>query len=460
MSLTLKLISIRRAIIIIVFFCVCFFTYSPSKWTLRLSHSSSLDDGNLLSNHDLRQDPRCKSFPDPGNIAIAVKTGATEATKRIPTQMLTSLKCAKNVIIFSDLEQNIGGYQLHDALDAIPENIIQSNPDFKFYLELKENKGHKQVNKMMNETSDSSSAQSSAAWTLDKYKQLHILEKLYAKYPNKDWYLVIDADSYLVWSNLLLWLNQLVNPSSKLYLGSPAGFGNLRFAHGGSGILMSHATIYDYAVTNNGTAKKWDKSMHAQCCGDLIIGLVLMKRGIILKKSWPTMNGEKPITIPFGESVWCQPVVTMHHVDPDEMNLIMDFENSRSNLSVSIHSDMINVLVNLILKQRPITFADVFHHFVAKNIPNTLDDWDNFAGATMVLTDSYRNCRKACQKDPTCLQFRYGGPEDCTLSDTIRLGQKVVKDASGKTWKSGWLRHRIHEWVEEQEECEPKFPWT
>ena len=41
---------------------------------------------------------------------VAVKTGATEALEKIPALMQTSLRCAKTVLFFSDLEQDIGSY--------------------------------------------------------------------------------------------------------------------------------------------------------------------------------------------------------------------------------------------------------------------------------------------------------------------------------------------------------------
>jgi hypothetical protein len=62
--------------------------------------------------------PACLAYPslDP-DVVIVVKTGATEALNRIPTQLLTFLSCAKDdVLIFSDMEQDIGGFHVYDAL--------------------------------------------------------------------------------------------------------------------------------------------------------------------------------------------------------------------------------------------------------------------------------------------------------------------------------------------------------
>jgi hypothetical protein len=288
---------------------------------------------SILRLHE--QDANCNAFPDPGNIAIAVKTGATEAVEKIPMLMRTTLRCAQNVVIFSDLEQNIAGHQLHDALKDIPRAAMDGNSDFEFYWKLKEAKKYGQIEKMLRGAHDPRVKQDLASWTLDKYKQLHILEKLYAAHPDKDWYLMMDADTYVVWPNLLAWLRQLPDPTAdELYLGSPAEVGDVKFAHGGSGIFLSQATMYKFAVTNKGMAAKWDKPMHDECCGDYVIGSVLKGQGILLKTSWPTVNGEKPSTLPFGPTHWCQPIVTMHHADSYEMNQLANFELARNNTQV------------------------------------------------------------------------------------------------------------------------------
>lgn len=282
-------------------------------------------------------DPRCGILPGAGNVAIAVKTGATEAVEKIPIQMLTSLRCAQNVMIFSDLDQQIAGHQLHDALKDIPISAMEGNSDFDFYWRLRDAKKYGQIERMLKDLRDPRYSTDLAAWTLDKYKQLHILEDLYAAYRDKDWYLMIDADTYLVLPNLLTWIQQLPDPAStELYFGSPAVVGDVSFAHGGSGILMSQATMFDFAVTNKGVASTWDKPMHDECCGDLIIGTVLKQSEIPLKPSWPVINGEKPATLPFGPKLWCEPVVTMHHVEPYEMNRIANLEISRNDSRVRL----------------------------------------------------------------------------------------------------------------------------
>jgi len=45
----------------------------------------------------------CADFPNTDGILLVMKTGATEAFDRIPTQLLTTLSCLPDFLLFSDL---------------------------------------------------------------------------------------------------------------------------------------------------------------------------------------------------------------------------------------------------------------------------------------------------------------------------------------------------------------------
>ena len=69
--------------------------------------------------------------------------------------------------------------------------------------------------------------------------------------------------------------------------------------------------------------------------GDLVLAQFMRQRGVQLKIVWPMLNGEKPITLPYRptgkvqDRHWCQPIITMHHVTPEERNAIWHFEQQR-----------------------------------------------------------------------------------------------------------------------------------
>lgn len=288
---------------------------------------------NHLGNPD-----SCDGFEYAANIVVSVKTGATEAAEKIPPQMRTTLRCIKNTIIFSDLEQDIGEYHLHDALDTVSSSVVTSNPDFKFYTEQQELWKSRHDISSLKGVIHPQKPDDLAAWKLDKYKFIHVLEKTWAMKPDMDWYFVIDADTYVLWPNMLRWLSTM-DPMKKSYFGSEVQISGVRFAHGGSGIILSRAAMHELVVANHRTAEKWDSKTFEKCCGDLVLGEALKEYRIQLQDVWPLMSGETPFTMPFGPGTpeyWCRPALTMHHLTAVDMTGLAKFEDERKMKSVSL----------------------------------------------------------------------------------------------------------------------------
>ena len=145
--------------------------------------------------------------------------------------------------------------------------------------------------------------------------------------PRKKWFVFIDTDTFIEWDNLLALLEHL-NSAEKLYIGSPVWLPDLQFAHGGSAYVLSHAAL---EALNNGSDKtsqhEEDTPMYSQfginttalCCGDEALAVALKTKGVRLKGYWPMFNGEIPATLSFGENLWCEPVISLHHLGGEDM---------------------------------------------------------------------------------------------------------------------------------------------
>lgn len=193
-----------------------------------------------------------------------------------------------------------------------------------------------------------------------------MLEKAWAMKPDMDWYVFIDADTYLLCrslahsristnilgKNLVGWLATL-NPNKKSYFGSVVSTEGTRFAHGGSGIIISKAVMHEIAVSHNGTAAAWEQKTKEKCCGDLVLGLALLERGIELQDVWPSISGESQRTMPFGPATpeyWCGPALTLHHLSLEDMVELSKFERRRSKLLVKyLPSFLSNIQLILLL---------------------------------------------------------------------------------------------------------------
>lgn len=197
--------------------------------------------------------PFCQYF-DVSKIAISIKTGATESRNKVPTQLMTFLRCVPDVMLYSDLTQRVGSHTEIDVLESFSDASILGNPDFDLYRKQKEyaEQGREtelgKLGKIPITVENWRTPNKSAAWGLDKYKFLHMIQQAWDCQPDKDWYVFIEADTYLSISNLLRFLDTQ-DPREKLYFGNGIRMWEhetpLNFAHGGYVILRKLASDHE-----------------------------------------------------------------------------------------------------------------------------------------------------------------------------------------------------------------------
>lgn len=206
-------------------------------------------------------DPICDGFPDTAGILLIMKTGASEAFDRLPTHLVTMLRCLPDFLLFSDLDQYIAGYHVRDSLETVLSAAKDDNHEFDLYRQQKACIVDQEV------CAKNIDGVQGAGWNLDKYKNIHIAEKTHSLRPGYDWYFFVDADTYVSWPNLVQMLRKL-DPTKPRYLGSPTMIEGNLFAHGGSGYAVSSAAMREFVGQNPGIANKYDERVKAVCCGD------------------------------------------------------------------------------------------------------------------------------------------------------------------------------------------------
>lgn len=266
--------------------------------------------------------PECQHFPkDTSDIMLVMKTGATAAFNRLPVHLMTTLRCVDDFLLFSDMEQKIGTHTIHNALDEVSVETKKGNQDFDLYRKLQEYQ--KLGGNPLKLSSDNN------GWNLDKYKFIHMIVKTHRMRPDSPWYFFVEADTFFNWENLVTFLKKL-NPKKPYYIGSNAYIGDVEFAHGGTGFILSNAAVRKFIAAFDDVAGQYDPRMKMTCCGDAMLAEALRDSGILLTKAWPMTNGEKPISLPFkGPDHWCQPIITMHHVNQIEVSDIWAYEQER-----------------------------------------------------------------------------------------------------------------------------------
>lgn len=209
----------------------------------------------------------CAQFPDTSKILLVMKTGASEAFSKVPAQLVTSLKCLPESLIFSDMEQEIGGHKIYDSLDRVLDPVKTNNRDFDAYFRQRQCAADQES---CNQNMDFEQER----WDLDKYKNLHIAEKAFNMRPNYDWYLFVDAGAYVVWPTMLRWLENL-HQTDPMYIGSKTSVGNSHFGDGGSGYVVSNRAMRGFFENEHNVANRWDEATKRHCCGDLMFARAL-----------------------------------------------------------------------------------------------------------------------------------------------------------------------------------------
>lgn len=294
----------QRALFSAIFFVNCI-TFLVLFKQLTISRSNVFGSSNNLSNIqatslngtslssyeslDQKVDLECVVVDELNKkgIVIALKTGAQEISA-LSIHFSTTLRCfePEDILIFSDLEQTVGNFKIHDALRNVDEHMKNEHADFEIYRTIQHyNATGQDLNSLKEEQRRGDNR---AGWKLDKYKFLHMVEDVYEMRPDANWYAFVETDTYMFWPNLIKWLERWES-SEPLYMGSPTRIGSQHFAHGGSGYVISKTAMANLLVGNKDhqLSALWDEQIQSQCCGDYGLGKALWDTGTPLIDAWP-----------------------------------------------------------------------------------------------------------------------------------------------------------------------------
>lgn len=219
----------------------------------------------------------------------------------------------------------MGPYHIYDALSIIDDADKARIADFDLYRS-------QQECVVSQKSCIDAKDQRQSAWNLDKYKFLPMIEQTWRMRPGRDWYIFAEADTYVFWANMMYWLKKKsgLNPREKIYLGSRSFINNRPFAHGGSGYILSGGVLKHLVEKHNNLTGQYTDQGTRECCGDLLVALALDDHeGVKIRQTWPMINGEKPTTLPYGRNHWCEPILTMHHMNAEEISTVWQFEQTR-----------------------------------------------------------------------------------------------------------------------------------
>ncbi|OJD16764.1 hypothetical protein AJ78_03102 [Emergomyces pasteurianus Ep9510] len=381
----------------------------------------------------------CPSFPGVQDIHFILKTGASESLRKLPIHFNTTLRCIPHFSIFSDYEEDVSGFHVYDVLRDVDERFKNEYPEFKLYNSLRDS-GREALSAwhdVKDQESTPGGKPDNPAWVLDKWKFLPMMRETLRARANAKWYIFVEADTYILWPNLFAWLDKF-NASEPHYIGHAMAAGDITFGHGGSGYILSHPALKTITESYSADLKKWGEFTGNHWAGDCVLGKLIKEAGMDLLWSWPMLQDTKPWTFDYFENQhdpWCYPPVSYHHMDPEDIQAIWDFEMNWRRENASKH----------------ILHRDVFIKLIQPGCNKLKQDWDNRSNDVISEVPSAAECAARCAANEECVQYSYES-ETCRTSKVPKLGVRKAGSVSG------WMAERINQTVTQKSSCE-KIEW-
>jgi hypothetical protein len=270
-------------------------------------------------------------------VAFAIKTGEQVIEERFPNPNNTWLQRVSNYMVVSDVAntryQAVGlkelfetaGFSLESFLETRQAPLLQSSEKRPFKV-----------------TVD----QTRSGWWQDREKNLPGFYMMWKKFPNMDWYIMCDDDTFFFLDGLAAILEhpifqQAMKEELPIYMGNefnvalcegydPSGMtnGTLNpwFAHGGSGIVLNY-----WALEALVEMIPWCMQRFQDCwAGDIKVGLCFRELGIDIVPMGTHFIAVDPKN--YFDTYYSQPpykqakphdiVASLHHCDDEEFEFL------------------------------------------------------------------------------------------------------------------------------------------
>ncbi|KAK4611755.1 hypothetical protein CLAFUW4_12916 [Fulvia fulva] len=410
------------------------------------------------STYHMTTEQLCRHFPKDklNDIQPILKTGHG-VIERARQSLLSTSACLDNLLIFSDLEEELEGHHVIDVIADLPRELLQSDNQTIPYFELQK--------QAMDGTLDGPGMSKGEGWRTDKFKFLPAISRAWLMAPNKSWYVFYEGDTYVVWDSVFRLLEHF-DPDVPHYFGSPSpgadhGGGIITwFANGGPGCIISRGAmrklVKDDWDRSSGewkgsklAEKNWNETL-TNCCGDSSLGSVLWNENVDLEGLWPSFDPHPLHGVPFSDLYWCQPVLTMHKTEHQDALKLWQFEWDHRK------------------SDRPLLYRDLAVDFLnMANMTRKLDwdngEWDSYRPAAddpSQPNESVDNCERACARAEGCFQWTYH-LQRCYFVRSFRLGRAkapmVEDDRKDREWSyedqrfiAGWDADKIKRWISER----------
>ncbi|KAJ9473839.1 hypothetical protein PHBOTO_003915 [Pseudozyma hubeiensis] len=404
------------------------------------------------------------------DMVLITKVGSATVHKRLlihlAEQPLSNLYMPNHLYV-SDYSLTLSNITFYDALANVSSTVAALDEFKSLRAELK---ALVESNQDLDDMS-----QKDGGWKLDKYKFLPAVAEAYRRWPGKKWYVMVEADTFLFWNQLVKWLGEL-DEKKQLMMGHPSFCDydeqSTMFTHGGSGIVLSGATVEASFGQDADFEHTHDDLIQKSAFGDALLSKSIYDSPLInftelSPEGGERFNSDPPRVLKFTRGNWCSPIMSFHHITPSDAAHLYDFqrriEPKLSSTDVVRWSDIWDEFIPAFLKEAMQQVGRWDGDSVLKMDSvepgevgvigwQAIEDWDS--ETKDFGTRDAAECQRMCRGEKDCLmwEWRKGDGEfgKCRYtSDFLRIGVTKPKADDGLT--TGWMGMRIDRWRKEAE---------
>ncbi|SPO28246.1 uncharacterized protein UTRI_10198 [Ustilago trichophora] len=357
------------------------------------------------------------------DLVLITKVGSATVHKRLLIHLAsqpTSNIYTPNTLYVSDYPLTLGNITFFDALSNVSSTISQTEEFSTLHRELV---ALLESNQDLDTTMDHD-----AGWKLDKYKFLPMVAEAWRRFPRKKWYVIVEADTFLFFNQLVKWLSTL-DPQEQYMFGHPSFCDydgkSTMFTHGGSGIVLSRGIMEASFGTDSEFEHNHDDLIQKSAFGDALLSKAIYDSdSVTLSELSPQaedrFNSDPPRILKFHRANWCKSILTFHHITPADAAHLYDFQNR---IEPRLAAD------------DTVKWADVWDEFIPGFLKQAMEevgrfdedsvlkagsaevgevgvigwqafeDWDS--ETTNTITPSAVECQSTCREDVNCLMWEW-----------------------------------------------------
>ena len=290
----------------------------------------------------------CKGVRGAQHVMVVVRTSKAEIKDKMPAHLKNLLECVPNFAFFSDHSGEIDGYKVHNALESIRGDTKRAHNEFREYQLMHADAEHK--------------TNAGKTMGLDKWKFLPMVYNAYHLRPSTRFFVFIEADTSLSWTNLLQWVGRL-DYRIPYYSTAPTSMDGTKFSQRGSGIMLSQGALRRYVKSYDELyTSTWEGRVAKGCCGDLALSSALEDARVEFYSAWPMLQDKRPDTLDYTKKLWCVPAISWHRVNGSDLSDM--WEKEKAWIEAKGWGE-------------PYLYRDAFHDHVESQMEIQKDEWDN-----------------------------------------------------------------------------------